>query len=664
MHTNRQIEHVERITNVMTGLKQSTGIDGPDELIRRSWLRCTKDYGLDPSRPPAAPVLTDNRVRERQQRIEQFMRVARSGMEQLYTQVAQLGYSLMLSDSSGVTLDRVANPAMEKDLRAAGVYIGAAWKEIHAGTSGIGIVIEEKIPVICHQGDHFDMQYISLSCAASPIFDPLGELLAVLNIAAAMPPMAKDSQQLALQLTKLQAKAIEDANFIRHFEDQWILRLGQVWPFHEVNADILLALDDSGVIVGANTAARRELSSAGRSDGWIVGCQLSEVFDCSMEVVWRAALGAADAPTLRIAGSLVSYYLTVRLPRRHQLPKGFYFEFTPAVRNIAGDTAALDNFAGDDPSLQRMLAQAKRILNRKVNVLIRGDTGTGKEVLANALHKASARADKPFIALNCAAIPESLIESELFGYTPGSFTGGRKTGMKGLIAQSDQGTLFLDEIGDMPLHLQSRLLRVLSEGEVTPIGADKPVRITLNVIAATHRDLRLLIKSGNFREDLYYRLCGTEFVLPPLRDRKDIDFIIDILIKKEYQESNIQVSITDDALAVLKNYSWPGNIREMRNAIRYASAISENNEIRVSDLPREIYDPLMHFVTVQISDFSKKNSTSSHEIKQDAKVQALLDLLWRHKWNITAVAEELGVYRTTVYRQMKRFQIVSPEKIT
>jgi transcriptional regulator of acetoin/glycerol metabolism len=310
--------------------------------------------------------------------------------------------------------------------------------------------------------------------------------------------------------------------------------------------------------------------------------------------------------------------------------------------------------------MQRLIDQSKRLVNKRVNILLHGETGTGKEVVARALHDSSTRAQKPFIAVNCASIPESLIESELFGYVAGSFTGGRSKGARGLIQQSDGGTLFLDEIGDMPLQLQTRLLRVLSEHEVMPLGAEKPVPVELSVVAASHRDLRRLIAEGVFREDLYYRLCGAALHLPPLRLRSDKTFVIDRVLKQECEQMGIDAQIDDEALDLLVNFSWPGNIRQLRNVIRFALAVCDNGYVESVHLPQELYaenerDPherkTLTLVTSVVSEDLSVNVSEGG---------ALSAVLRKHRWNITAVSHELGICRATVYRQMKRFNIISP----
>ena len=253
-----------------------------------------------------------------------------------------------------------------------------------------------------------------------------------------------------------------------------------------------------------------------------------------------------------------------------------------AERQIPAPLAAL---SGGDPVLDRQIERAARLLNSPVSLLITGETGSGKEFFAKAVHSASERRARPFVAVNCAAIPETLIESELFGHLPGSFSGAGPKGKRGLIQEADGGTLFLDEIGDMPRSLQARLLRVLAEREVLPIGATRPVAVNIRVIAATHADLEALVREGRFRDDLYYRLNGAHLPLPPLRERRDLGWMIDRLLQHDLPRGHSAPQLGAEARAWLLAHRWPGNLRELRNVLDYARSVAGPGPIELSDLP-------------------------------------------------------------------------------
>jgi transcriptional regulator of acetoin/glycerol metabolism len=329
----------------------------------------------------------------------------------------------------------------------------------------------------------------------------------------------------------------------------------------------------------------------------------------------------------------------------------------------------LEGLAGEDPQMLRNIRCAHRIADTNVSVLIQGATGSGKEAFAHAMHLASSRAGRPFIAVNCAAIPETLIESELFGYKPGAFTGARREGLRGRIVQSSGGTLFLDEIGDMPIALQSRLLRVLEEREVMPLGSEGAIAVDLHVLAASHRNLREMIARGAFREDLYYRLNGITLELPALRERTDKERLIQHALAAETGNGR-PAAIELDALQCLLTYSWPGNIRELRNVIRTALAICEGGVVRAMDLPREIRDGESLHEAQQDVMLGRLPvpppavPTGVHEESlppcnrlQAAERAALLRAMEDLHGNMSRVAAELGVSRNTLYRKIKRHGI-------
>jgi transcriptional regulator with PAS, ATPase and Fis domain len=268
--------------------------------------------------------------------------------------------------------------------------------------------------------------------------------------------------------------------------------------------------------------------------------------------------------------------------------------------------------------MKEIVKIAKKIAKTDLSILITGESGTGKEVLAQAIHNESSRSNQPFIAINGAAIPENLLESELFGYESGSFTGASKSGKKGIFEKANNGTIFLDEIGDMPNHLQSKLLRVLQEQQIAPIGSDTIIDIDVRIIAATNKDPIEMIKTGNFRKDLFYRLNVFSVELPPLRNRKD-----DIKLLINYFTDN-KFSCSEKCINLLTNYDWPGNIRELSNISKYILTLEEGNEINIKSLPS-------YFVK-QINNISikKENNNSSDNypiIKEKLNINLTYEIL-------------------------------------
>ncbi len=304
------------------------------------------------------------------------------------------------------------------------------------------------------------------------------------------------------------------------------------------------------------------------------------------------------------------------------------------------------DFVGDSPQIRRIFDTLEKVIPTKSNILILGESGTGKGMIAEIIHCSSPRRDKPFMSINCSAIPENLLESELFGYRKGAFTGA-STDKTGLIVMADGGTLFLDEIGDMPIGLQSKLLKVIETGEVLPLGDTKPKVVDVRIIAATNKDLEAMIERGEFREDLYYRLNVIEITLPPLRERKDdIPLLVRRFIEIYSRENNKVVrGIDDDALAVLREYRWYGNVRELRNVIERAVVLCESEVITVKDLPEKIKRREAH------------HGTTLRESLSSLERGLILERLSQHNWNKEETARELGIDLATLYRKMKKLGI-------
>jgi len=298
---------------------------------------------------------------------------------------------------------------------------------------------------------------------------------------------------------------------------------------------------------------------------------------------------------------------------------------------------ALRQLHGDDPAMKALTGRAGKLCRSRLPILLHGETGTGKEYLARAIHQASGRKGA-YVAINCAAIPESLIEGELFGHAPGAYTGAASKGRKGLLEEADGGTLFLDEIGDMPLALQGRLLRVLAESEIRPLGSNRNQKLQLSLVCASHHDLAALVAEGRFRQDLFYRINAACLTIPPLRQREDLSWLTTQILAK-HQDSNGLPQLSIQAQWALENHHWPGNIRELANVIAVACALCDGETIAAEHLPPALID--------------RATRCGSAE----ARLKSMLE---HCAGNISETARRLKVDRCTVYRQMRRLGLQRP----
>jgi transcriptional regulator of acetoin/glycerol metabolism len=453
------------------------------------------------------------------------------------------------------------------------------------------------------------------SCAVAPLFDQAGRLAGAVNITSCREDLERAAHQLALAVTMEATRRMEGAIFRDHFRNAWIATV----PGDGGSG--LLAYNDDRRIVGACRAARALL---GLTDGLIAsGIDLSRYIklDHSRHADELVELRRADGRSLghsRVAPPLRAKSSTLR-------------------RDAPVDRLdALHRLAGRDPGLIKSVKRLRSIGDHNLPVLLHGETGVGKDVFARAIHGASNRVRNNYVALNCAAMPESLIDAELFGYEAGAFTGARRDGSKGLIVQADGGTLFLDEIGDMPIALQTRLLRVLENREVWPLGALKPVPVDIRLISATHRDLGRMAEEGAFRADLYFRLRGMEVRLPALRERADRDDIIRQIAREEAPNCRL----SPEAWSLLSAYPYPGNMRQLRHMLRLAGCTAEDGVIMDADL-----------------DLPPFGGRTAETDLQAAERATIVEALRKHGGRVTEAARALKLSRATLYRKIKLLKI-------
>jgi len=610
----------------------------PDRLIAESWYRSVHEHGLDPAQPAAHVQLEHHEIRLHQEEHHDFLAIASQGMEGLSRRLNPAGFAVLLSDRRGITLD-ARLPGQYSPYADSGLVVGSCWDESLVGTNGIGTGLAAGQPLIIHRDEHFLSSNAMLSCSVAPLFDPQGALLGCLNASCLNSGGPKQAQYLTLQLVSLYARLIENASFHQRYATCAMLTQGG--DAGDLGNERLLALDAAGRILGANRAA---FMASGHGNA-LVGEAVQDVLSTSLDELITLTHGGQRSASLRLAGGS-ALEVTLRMPS------------TPAPRgrserglNVIPVEPTLEDLAGEDPGLQRSVQKLRCVLDRDISLLLTGETGTGKEAFARAIHQGSVRAKGPFVALNCAAIPESLIESELFGYRAGTFTGASRQGMKGKLEQANGGTLFLDEIGDMPAHLQTRLLRVLAERELVPLGAATPVALDVQLVCATHRDLPAMVAAGEFREDLYYRLNGLTVRLPALRDRADRAGLIRRVLGREACDE--QVELTAEAMERLADYRWPGNVRQLINVLRCAVALADDGVIGLDCLPPEIMSlPMERSCVAQLLETTRDAAEAAH-------LQATLE---QHGGNVTSAARSLGINRATLYRKLHRHGLTAPRR--
>ncbi|HEY1058270.1 MAG TPA: sigma 54-interacting transcriptional regulator [Limnobacter sp.] len=579
------------------------GTEGHLEFIRRAHQRSSA-AGLDTSSKVEMAPPPGAALRELVEKNNRLRSCALPFMETLYEQVVNTHSMVLLTDASGTIIESLGDDDFLVKAQKVALSPGVTWSESSKGTNAIGTALIEELPTVVHGQDHFLDVNRFLTCSAAPIFDPTGLPIGVLDVTGDY----RSYHRHTMGLVRMSAQMIENHLFNSSFQDAIILHFHQRGEFLGSVVEGAAAFSPAGKFLAANRAAMIQFgmsSNALKSHTFssLFGMPLSSLIDhyrtanpiplilClhnGNQVTARASLGSVGRSR---------FFDAVGLAKQSSDSNGPSVATNHTQAKSSGHTqcskkthlSSLKYLNTGDPQIAKVIDKVGKVIDKDIPILILGETGTGKEILAQAIHNDSPRHDYPFVAVNCASIPETLIESELFGYEDGAFTGAKKKGSQGRILQANGGTLFLDEIGDMPISLQARLLRVLQERVVTPLGSQKSIPVNLQVICATHRNLRDLITTGDFREDLYYRLHGLVVKLPALRERKDLPRIIQRILENE--SSNPEIRVSDEVLSAFQTHSWPGNIRQLTNILRTASVMAEDREmIEWDHLPDDFLD--------------------------------------------------------------------------
>ncbi|MFH1804855.1 MAG: sigma-54-dependent Fis family transcriptional regulator [Pseudomonadota bacterium] len=613
---------------------QLSGI-AQNRAVLESWQRCEERFGLAHDMTRRPEVMPESQTRQRRDRSGRLYHHAHDLVRTLYRKIDAAGYAVFLTDHDGVILDSVAAHSLLPSFRTNGLLPGAVWSEEREGTNGIGTCIIEGRPITIHKDEHFLSSHAVLTCTAAPVFDPDGQVCSVLDVSAVRDDIKRNDCLRVRGLVADYATALERILFFEECAADLIVHLHPDAGYVGSTRDALIAVAPDGTIRGATSTARRLLSATGS------GFDIRTAFGLDVgDLVDRLAAdgqGQNGPRALSVAGGGVLFgQMTLPEKQRRTFVATPRPVATPSMRKNA-------DIPDQDPVIRRLFGIGCKLLGSGINILMSGETGSGKEYMARIIHDQVVGARKPFVAINCAALPENLIESELFGHVAGAFTGAAKDGFGGRIRQAEGGTLFLDEIGDMPLSAQSRLLRVLEQRCVEPLGSTKSVKVNFRLICASNVDLTRAVAEGRFREDLLYRIKGARLALPPLRDRNDLHD----LVKRLLAESNGGTGLgCDDAvMTVLARYNWPGNVRELVNVLQYAAVFAENGVISPDHLPDDFWPE------------DKIAANDGNSALQQAEAQTLRRVLADHRWHVTNAARSLGLSRNTLYRKMDRFGI-------
>jgi transcriptional regulator of acetoin/glycerol metabolism len=616
-----------RIENVWMTLEQRGA--PPAELLSAdiydSWMRCIS-FGLDTLRPPSPEFVSPAILRQEQQRCSLVRGLALAEMHTLHQQIAGSNFMIAFANADGLLLDIISDPSFSDASNAACIRPGTVWTESICGTNGLGTAAHLKRAIVVHGREHFFSRYNNLTCVAAPIFAPDGELTGILD--ASSDCMSRQAHTQAL--VAMAATQIENGLFREHHRGNLLIAFHNRGEYLHTLSAGLLAVDNEGRILAANRAAGVLLHGLPASPGR----RFADVFRTKFSTFVDEG---RRKERQRLEDDVGSQFIsTIENTRQF-----------PMIQRVSRPQPALPKevarqFVSADPTTAGVVRRVESAAARKMPILIRGETGTGKEQLARHAHAASGRTGA-FVPVNCAALPDSLIEAELFGYAEGAFTGAKKSGSGGLVREADGGTLFLDEIGDMPVTLQAVLLRFLDDWTVRPVGGAKR-QVDVLLVSATNANLDESIAKGRFRSDLLFRLNTLEVTLPPLRERSDFAEIARYLIEKVDPSADL----TESAIDRLAELNWDGNIRELRNVLSRLS-LAERGKLIDETAVESVVGPSF---SERLPGKASGDGGLKHDLHEIQRAHVLTAFAETGN-NISKTARRLGVSRNTIYRALR-----------
>lgn len=626
------------------------------DIIQRS-LKRSADYGIDPhiAGAPESTRISQEQIKERIKSQQDFFSLTKNQLDSLYRLLKNTGFCMALADKDGYVLYVVGDSDLIEHFKRRRCTPGYRWTERDIGTCAIGLALEEKVPIFLPGDKMYSALAQKISNAGAPVMALDGkEVLGVISLSGYSEKMHIHTLGLVRQSAEMVTAKLREIEHIRELE----IKNQYMNAILESSSGGIVALDKEGCIVQTNHRARMLLKIPLDIKGTLFSECISEELDLSSyltkgkgfrsrELVDKknANTHYASLDPIRITGGepvggLITIMAKKEVMRMAVEMTGTHAHFT------------FDSIKGSSEKLRDVLHLARIAAGSSAPVLIIGETGTGKELFAQAIHNESDRQHGPFVAINCGAIPKELLESELFGYEEGSFTGAKEGGRPGKLELADTGTLFLDEIGDMPFDMQVKLLRVLQSGEIQRVGGLRTIQVDLRIISATNKDLKRAIQEQQFRADLYYRICTLKINIPALRERhEDILPLTNHFIHRHEVLQNRKLNqLPNETKQALQQFNWPGNIRQLESSVERAVHLSEGGVLlpKHFGIDGESTQPTTPFAL---------NGADSFSTLEEIEKQAITAALTRFKGNICKTAQTLGISRPTIYRKMKKYNM-------
>lgn len=660
-----ELKVAEELHNFITNNTCNRSIIRPE--IFESWKR-SKEYCVDPY-TVKNKTLSQNALKSKVTKKSEIIKVAMPYINKIYSFVQNSGFVVFLTDEEGIVLSLIGDDEIvSKTNNYSSLKVGVDRSEKYSGTNAIGTCIALDKPIQMYGQEHWVKFHQKYTCSAAPIHDESNNIIGCLDITG----IKENVHSHTLGMVVAAVDGIEkELKLINAYNKLYIENNKTAATLNSINS-ALIVISKNGTILNINKSAtalfninykavNEKISEVLEYDKSNIDLENLEqnYMDTELEIQgkkYSITTSTYNNISDQSEGSVISFREMKRIHKLVNKYSGFSASYT--VDNIIGSSAQISY-------VKNLCLKAAKSTS---NVLILGESGTGKELMAQSIHNASSRCNEPFIAINCGALPKGLIESELFGYEGGSFTGANKEGKPGKFELADGGTIFLDEIGDMPLDTQVSLLRVIQTKKVVRIGGAKPIPVDIRIIAATNKNLFDGISQNTFREDLYYRLNVLTINIPPLRERKtDIKLLTDHFINHYNNALNKNINYIDNkVIEVFKNYAWPGNIREMENVIERAINIVDTDEITINDLPLQFlhlsYDNNHENAKFENNALFKSNSNNDINLdllnkKTNLEKDEILNALYINGGSATKAAEYLCISRRTIYRKMEKHNI-------